>query len=42
MFRLERFHGDADFALFSKLVFDPAVMEMNMGRVFTPEEAAWF
>lgn len=42
MFTLERFHGETDFALYSKLVFNEAVMRMNMGRVFTPQEARCF
>ena len=36
---LERFISQRDFSYFAKLAFNEAVMKMNMGRVFTKEEA---
>ncbi len=40
MFKLARLAKD-DFPLFAKLAFDPVVMNRNLGRVFTQEEAGW-
>ncbi|MEA5051806.1 MAG: GNAT family N-acetyltransferase [Oscillospiraceae bacterium] len=37
--RLERFAGEAEFPYFAELAFNEAVMHMNMGRIFTQEEA---
>ena len=39
MLTLTRMESYADFPSFSKLVFNEPVMTMNMGRVFTQEEA---
>ena len=39
MLTLTRMESQADFSDFAKLVFDEPVMKMNMGRVFTQEEA---
>lgn len=36
------FKDEKDYADFSQLAFDPKVMEMNFGRVFTKEEAQAF
>lgn len=39
MLTLTRMESQADFPDFAKLVFNEPVMKMNMGRVFTQEEA---
>ncbi len=39
--RLEKFTRE-DFPLYASLVFSEAVMNMNLGRAFTPEEARRF
>ena len=39
--RLEKFTRE-DFPLYAGLVFNEAVMNMNLGRTFTPEEAQLF
>jgi len=36
---LSPFEGEEDYPLYCSLVFNTAVMEMNLGRVFTEEEA---
>lgn len=36
---LERFAQEAEFPYFAELAFNETVMNMNMGRTFTPEEA---
>lgn len=41
MLTLEKY-TDNDYALYSRLVFNEQVMRMNLGRVFTEEEAALF
>ena len=38
MLRLSKFEPQ-DRPLYERLAYDPEVMEMNLGRVFTPEEA---
>ena len=40
--RLSKIHRQEDYAYFSQLVFNEQVMKMNMGRVFTEEEAKGF
>ena len=35
----KRIESEGDVAAFSRLVFNEQVMQMDMGRVFTPEEA---
>ena len=40
--RLSKIHRQEDYAYFSQLVFNELVMKMNMGRVFTEEEAKEF
>lgn len=40
MLTLTRMESQSDFSDFAKLVFNEPVMNMNMGRVFTQEEAA--
>ena len=41
MIILEKY-TEKDFELYSELVFNEQVMNMNMGRVFTKEEAVFF
>ena len=41
MIILEKY-TERDFELYSELVFNEQVMNMNMGRVFTKEEADFF
>lgn len=41
MFHLDPFQRE-DFPLFAMLAFNERVMGMNLGRVFSEEEAAWF
>lgn len=40
--KLEKFAGKEDFKLFEMLVFDKTIMKMNLGRVFTYDEAQEF
>lgn len=42
MFKFEKFVGEEDFKLLKILVSNEAVMKMNMGRIFTEEEARGF
>lgn len=37
--KLEKYSGQEDFPLYSCLVYNDIVMNMNMGRIFTKEEA---
>ena len=39
MIEWKRIESEGDFAAFSRLVFNEQVMQMDMGRAFTPEEA---